>query len=247
MDALAFAAVFAGGFVAVVLSRQRWQSRSPAGNTAQPNGGTSPVAKRPHWVGWLREIDTARPRWIGVWDCGQHARRQRFIILAAFAIFGSLSIGASLVQEWFLPALGVGVLGGNLVFVLVLRGVPLRSPVCRASPLGFVAAWTGLTRLPLALSAAWFLPLAAVGAAAQHGGLSAVVAGTLALLGGNLIYAALVAFNPASPVFTMTVYAGLLATAASETLELGQSTLLVLMAFLAFLWWLGRRRYRSGG
>ena len=60
--ALAFAAVFAGGFVAVVLSRQRWQSMSAARIIAQPDGAASPASKRPHWIGWLRGIDTARPR-----------------------------------------------------------------------------------------------------------------------------------------------------------------------------------------
>jgi len=97
--ALAFAAVFAGGFVAVVLSRQRWQSTSAARIIAQPDGTASPASKRPHWIGWLRGIDTARPRWIGVWGCGQHARWQTFVILAAFAVFGTLSIGASIVQR----------------------------------------------------------------------------------------------------------------------------------------------------
>ncbi len=243
LHALALAGIFATAFTATVFCSRLWQSRAASGITAHLDGAASRNGKRPHWIHWLRRVDAARPCWIGVWDYGQ---RRSFVMLAVFAVFGTVSATASLLQGWCLPALSIGIIGGNLVFVSVLRGTPLRSPICRTAPLGFVPAWAALTRLPLALSAVCFLPLAAVGAAAQHGGLETATAGALALLGGNLVYAVLIAFSPASPVFTMTVYAGVLATAAVETLELSQSIVLVLAAFLAFLWWLGRRSYRGG-
>ena len=245
--ALASVAAFSGAFVAVVIGRQRWRSRAAAPTVAPLRGAAPQAVRWLNWVHWLRGIDSARPRWIGAWECGQHARLQTLAALVSFAVLGGASAAASFAQGWSAPALGVGVVGGNLVFLSVLRGAPLRSPVCGTAPLGFVAAWTGLIRLPLVLSLAWFVPLAGLGAVAQHGQPSAVAASTLALLGGDLIYAMLVAFSPASPTFTMTLYAGVLATAAGETVELGQSTLLVCAAFLAFLWWLGRRRYRGGG
>ncbi len=240
-DATVVAAWFGAGFGAGLAGRLRKAvgSRARAGRVVAVR--QAPLSRAFRWV------DRGRPRWLGIWDSS--GRGWWFVggLGLAFVVGGGAAAAAGVLHGRAWPAIGMGVVGGNAVFAAGLRGEPLRSPVCRAAPLGFVAAWLGVQRVAWAVSLLWFMPLAAAGVAAEPGRATLAGTGLLALAGLNGGYAALAGFSPNRPRFTAGLYAVLLVTTAKETLELGEAVVPAMAAFLLMLWWLGRRRYRAHG
>jgi len=242
LEAAGAATLFVAAFAAAALALHVGRTVDV---TASAEIQAGPRGRRPAWIRYLRWTDTARPRWIGVWDAGRSGARLTWISLAAFVVFGGGAAVASIAQASPWAAAAIAVLGGNALFAAVLQGKPLVSAACRTLPLGFFAAWLGLLRLPVALSFSWFLPLGVV--AALTGGAEIAGSAAGALLTLDLIYAVLTAFSPASKLFTLLFYAGVLVTAATESFELGLSVWALVAAFLAVLLWMGRRRYRVYG
>jgi len=192
----------------------------------------------------LAPIDQIKPRWIGRWVLDNRLLRQVGLDGAFLLIFSVFAAAASLVQGQAAPALGTGVLAAHAAFVISLRSHPLASSTLRCSPLSFTAAWSGIIRLPLALSLGWFVPLGLTAILAEPAQWILVVAGALALLLANGIYSVISANAPLFPKTTRIAHIVVLMMIAKGALEINVWVLLPIAAFVALMWRSARRRYR---
>ena len=194
-------------------------------------------------------IEKLRPRWLGAWMLGE-ARRSlpgpaiRLILFAAFAALLGVAAAAGLVQKSSAPATVAGVLGAVVAFARMARFSALDSPVLRANPLGFFAAFLGVVRLPFAMALAVYAPMGALAAFSDAAQWRVAVAGGLAATGLILLYACMGACTPRSAKQAAFLFAGALAVAADEapSLREGALSLLVLAALIALT--VARRRYK---
>ena len=205
-------------------------------------------------LSWMRRVtaalDQMTPRWIGLW-----AQADGMRLLSLWWV-GSLAVAAvagvvAVERSWLLPSVVTAIVGGNLAYMVGLRGAPLLSPILRASPVGFGAVWLGLTRLPLALSLAWFgiaaLPVLWVSA---NGGGEALAALLLLLL-LNLLFSTAVAVRPASRRQAAVLHGFGLFVIAYQGLQYGWAYAalagVVMLGLVALLWRQARRRFHIRG
>jgi hypothetical protein len=230
-----------GYFVSLTL-QLRQPYRDPAREIAAP-GEARGVS--------LAFIDRRRPAWLGSWAGEYTAGHIRPSLRTVFAIFvfalgGLLAATAGFARGSASPAILAGVIGGLVIFMLLLHCRPLLSPVLRASQLGFTRALRGLARLPLLLSLLFFAALAAPAYAAEPGMIAMPLSGAVGLVALNAIYAVFAAFFAHSRRLAVLAFVAALALTAYESLEYGRTVLFGLAALLVFLWVRARGAYRYG-
>jgi hypothetical protein len=208
--ALAYISGAALGITARTASRMQAREEIPAAEPSQLFRLPLPAA--------LHRLDRACPAWLSNWSTGMEAERLPFsvprllgflLVLAAAAVPGA----AGLADHQGGPATAGAVLAGFLAFILVVRCRPLRSPVLRSAPIGFMKTWFGMLRLPLVLSAGFFIIPDCAALAAQPAAWAMSASGAIGLLVLDAAYAVFAAFFLMSPLlaagsfFTVVLYA----------------------------------------
>lgn len=206
---------------------------------------------RTFWIPGIVSLDSAKPTWLGSWACGLPAGRLRIrvflvIIITALSLTVILSGGASLAQHDAIPAAVDAVIGGLIVFMLSVRCKPLGSAVLRTAPLGFTRSWFGVLRLPLALSAAFFVMPAGVAFAAEPTSWGTLVGGGFSLLLLDGAYAVFAAYFMMSPLSAAVSFVGAVSYAAYEWFKYHDIVYMCLAVLLVWLWWQTRWRFLHG-
>lgn len=245
---IACAACPSAAFMAVFALAVFWPRRpgflqaAEAPPVAAPNG----LARLRRLAGY---VDQARPRWAGTWALGPE--RSGFWWPAVLALGIGFAACISLVQRQAWPSLLMAVAGGHAVFLGMLRGAPLLSPVLTTSSVGFGAAWAAMARLPLALSYIWFLlaalPALTLSAAAWRQSCGAAFC--LALLNG--LFAACLAITPWSRRQACLLHALALLAMLQQGLEYGPAygilAMVLILCLAAYLLHRARQKFRAHG
>jgi hypothetical protein len=237
-------------FAAASTAATTWQLRPAAGaGTARPR----PVrTSRPARLqALLAGLDSPSPRWAGSWALGNAAYHLPLWWLASLLLCGGSAAIISLAQHWPWPSLVMAVLGGHVMFLASLRAAPLLSPVLRAAPVRYAAAWAAMLRLPLALSFAWLVCAAPPALAAQGTAWRAVPGAAMGLLLLNALFAAALASVPGSRRQALCLHALGLGLVLQQTFEYGLSygicAAVLIFALAAILVRRARLRFRANG
>lgn len=152
----------------------------------------------------LRRVDGGPPAWISSWATGLVAGRLPLSISPTLKLFGVVLLAlvpslASLARHQAWPAVIGAMFASLAAFMLAARCLPLRSPVLRTAPVGFMQAWFSMLRLPLLLSAVFFVVPAGAAIAAEPSAWTMNVSagiGVLVLDGAYTIFAATFLMSP---------------------------------------------------
>ncbi len=202
--------LFLAGSVAGVFARLwlAFRAEAPAKEKPGPRTGKTALV--------FARIDGATPARVGQWCWSLAPKRLVMAAGAVVAVIAALASGASLEQGRAAPAVLAGLMGGLLVFMLVLRCDPLGSPVLRATPLGFFRAWRALLRIPGSLAAAFYAGPAAAAVVAEPQALAQPIGAAFILLALCAVYAIFAAFYGRRPVLAGFSYCSALLYVAYE-------------------------------
>jgi hypothetical protein len=235
-------------FAAACLATTTWHLR-PAADTA---AGRPPPARRPARLPYLLSwLDAPVPRWAGSWALGEAARYLPVWWLVSLLLAGGIAAAVSLAQHWPWPSLIMAILGGHIMFLASLRAAPLLSPVLRAAPVRYGAAWAAMLRLPLALSLAWLICATPPALAAQSAAWRAVPGVAMGVLLLNALFAAALATVPGSRRQALFLHALGLGLVIQQSLEYGLSygicAAVLIFVLAIILVRQARRRFRANG
>lgn len=199
----------------------------------------------------LTFLDRGRPTWLGAWawrlPAGEFMPTWRVVaITVAMSLVAMVLAAATVIQHQAVLGATAGVAGGLLTFMLGLRCHPLGSPVLRTAPLGFWRVWLRLARLPLVLSAAFFLLPAGAALAAEPSSWAIPVSSGLWLLALNGTYAVFAAYFLDAPLVAAVSFMAAISYTSYESLEYGRTVVLGLAGLVLWLWHRARRRYYHG-
>ena len=237
------AGLFAGGYAAGAACALGGKAGPPAMAVTERRFTTA--------VPVLHVLDRGRPRWLGTWAWNLPAGRllpslRLAAIGATLLIATALGAAIGLARHAAGPVALAGLAGGLSVFMLTLRMRPLGSPVLRAAPVSFTRVWLRLARLPLVLSAAFFMLPAGAALAAEPAAWPLPVASGLWLMVLNAIYMAFAAYFMTAPLVAATAFVAAVAYTGYESLEYGRTVVLGLAGLVAWLWYQARLRYYHG-
>jgi hypothetical protein len=194
----------------------------------------------------LARFDRGRPRWLGVWACGERCRRLTLLWAVSLVLLGGMAGVVSLVQHWPWPSVVASVVGGHGFFLTALDTRPLLSTALRSQPLAYGRAVAGVVRLPLCASLAWFAVAFLPG---LPGGIALLPAAALSLLVLDLYFTACLCIVSASRRQGLVLYAvgalAILQQAAEYGMAYGWLVAGVVLAIAGFLVSRARRRFRA--
>jgi hypothetical protein len=237
--AIVFGVAFCGG---TLLCTARWNNRIAGLASARKNS-----APKSNWM--LDRIDRPRPVHAGLWALSDRLRVISRVWVVTLLVCGGIGVATSIAQGTAVPALVIAVLGGNALFILSLRCQPMVSPVFRATQLGYARAMAAMIRIPVALSFAWFTPLALAALAVDLSAWQMLPIMTMALVVMDALYMAANAARPSAPgqarmLYAIAIYA-VLYEALAYGVPYGGLALLIVCGGALFFCRQARIRYRA--
>jgi hypothetical protein len=159
----------------------------------------------------VQQVDRAYPTWLSSWAIGLEAGRlpfswSRMTAISLLGLAAILPCVASLADHQSGPALAGAVVAGLCAFMLVVRCEPLLSPVLTTAPIGFMQAWLAMLRLPLLVSAVFFVIPAGAAVAAQPSAWAMNISAALGLLVLDGAYAVFAAFFLLAPLLAASSF-----------------------------------------
>jgi hypothetical protein len=243
---LTLAVCFAGSFAAGAWPGERRSMRVRA-----MRAGPSAAARVAHLWRLTEKLDRSAPRWAGSWAQADGGTRLSVVWLAAMAVIGGSAAAMTFAQNTVWPSVIAGAAGGNLVYAVGLRAQVLTSPVLRASPVTFFAAWWAVARRPWALSLLWFAAAALPALMLDKAAWRQMAGGAAILLALNVLFSSTVAASPGSKQRAVVLYCTGLGMILYQGAEYGVAygTLACLAAscLCGVLWCQARRRFRVHG